>query len=323
MGNMRKKPAYLTLYEQGGLEERVTRSRKLLHHCQVCPHECGVDRPRGELGICQTGYLAQVSSYGPHFGEESPLVGEHGSGTIFFAGCNLLCVFCQNYEISHIDGGGDDATDCVDDRDLAAIMLELQAQGCENINLVTPSHLVPQILAALPHAIDNGLHIPLVYNSSGYDALATLRLLDGVVDIYMPDCKFWTEESSRQLTRARNYPQVMRCALKEMHAQVGELEVNERGVAVKGLLVRHLLMPGHGEETRKILEFIAREISPHTFVNIMDQYRPCGRAREFDGINHHPTANEYAQAREYARQLGLTRLYEHDLAALLRHLGIK
>ncbi len=322
MGKAQKKPGYLHLFKRGELGRRRDRAREMLRGCDLCPHGCGVDRLAGEVGICRNGALARVASYGPHFGEETPLVGRHGSGTIFFAGCNLLCVFCQNYGISHIDRQGDKAADAVDERDLAAVMLELQERGCGNINLVTPSHVVPQILGALEHAAGRGLRLPLVYNSGGFDSVNTLKLLAGVVDIYMPDCKFWSGESSRRYTATGRYPEVMRRALREMHAQVGDLVLDERGAACRGLLVRHLVMPGHLDETRRILRFIAREISPDTYVNIMDQYRPEGRAHEFPEIGRHLEAEEYRRALDYADQAGLHRLDRRDLSALLRLLDL-
>jgi putative pyruvate formate lyase activating enzyme len=258
-----------------------------------------------------------VSSYAPHFGEESPLVGSSGSGTIFFTNCNLGCIFCQNYEISHL-GEGEEVTA----EQLAAMMVSLQEKGCHNINFVTPSHVVPQILEALLIAIKKGLSIPLVYNSGGYDAIETLLLLDGVIDIYMPDFKFWDNDSARQLAAAPDYPERARDALKEMYRQVGDLQINDQGVACRGLLVRHLVMPGGLDETRHILEFLAREISAKTYVNVMDQYRPCGRAREFPPLDRPLDSNEYGEAMEIAKEVGLTRLDERNWSRILQRLGI-
>ncbi len=319
---MRKKPGYLRLHEDGRLEERIAIAQESLHHCQVCPHKCGVDRRAGELGLCQTGSLARVASFGPHFGEESPLVGINGSGTLFFEGCNLLCVFCQNYDISHIDDQGDNSADGIDSRGLAEIMINLQDQGCHNINFVTPSHVVPQILSALPFAIKKGLRVPLVYNSGGYDSIHTLKLLDGVIDIYMPDCKFWLETTGKRLTKAGNYPGVMRRALREMYHQVGDLDMAENGIATRGLLVRHLVMPNHLQETREILDFLAEDISANTYVNIMDQYRPCGHAHRFSDIDRSLDPAEYHQALKYAQEFGLHRLDKRDMATLLQRLGL-
>jgi putative pyruvate formate lyase activating enzyme len=270
-----------------------------------------------EKGICRTGLRAAVSSYAPHFGEESPLVGTGGSGTIFLTHCNLLCVFCQNYEISHLGQGIE-----TDEGQLASMMVSLQRQGCHNINFVTPSHVVPQLLAALPKAIDKGLTLPLVYNSSGYDALETLKLLEGVVDIYMPDFKFWSRESGKLYAKAPDYAEVARTAIVEMHRQVGDLVMDEEGVAVKGLLVRHLVMPGGLEETRGIVRFLAREISVDTYINVMDQYRPCGKASKYPPIDRRLSNDEYLEAIKLARDEGLHRLDEKDWPRILRKLGI-
>jgi putative pyruvate formate lyase activating enzyme len=262
-----------------------------------------VDRHHGELGVCRTGDKPLVSSYGPHFGEEDPLVGRNGSGTIFFAQCNLFCIFCQNWEISH-GGEGEEITA----RDLAAIMIHLQERGCHNINFVTPSHQVAQILEALPLAIKAGLNVPLVYNSGGYDAVDTLKLLDGVVDIYMPDFKFWDPEVAERLCAAKDYPERAREAFKEMHRQVGDLVLDDNGVAQRGLLVRHLVLPDNLAGTKEVMKFLAQELSPNTYVNVMAQYRPCGRAFEHPSLGRFPTREELTEAQEAARQAGLTRL---------------
>ena len=256
-----------------------------------------------------------VASYTAHFGEEAPLVGSGGSGTIFFAGCNLCCVFCQNYEISQGDEGMS-----VSSGQLAAIMLSLQKQGCHNINFVTPSHVVPQILEALPLAVEKGLTLPLVYNSSGYDATETLKLLDGIFDIYMPDFKFWSAASARRYCKAPDYPEKAKLALKEMQRQTKELVLDVNGVAVRGLLVRHLVMPGGLEETARIMEFIASEISADTYVNVMEQYRPCGEAPRFSEINRMLENDEYKKAVAIARKAGLRRLDQRDWQGLLRRL---
>lgn len=297
------KPAYLAAWRSGRLAEKARIARQRLAECTMCPRRCKVDRTAGELGVCRTGARAVVCSFEPHFGEEAPLVGEHGSGTIFFSHCNLGCVFCQNYEISH-EGLGRET----DPTDLADMMLSLQAAGCGNINLVTPSHVVPQILTALETAAAGGLRIPLVYNSSGYDGVDTLQLLDGVVDIYMPDFKFWDPATAARLCRARDYPQRARAALLKMHGQVGDLVLNEAGEAERGMLIRHLVMPGGSGETEAILRFIATRLSRNSYVNIMSQYRPCGRAAEYPEINRSITDREFRDARRAARDLGLTRL---------------
>ncbi len=300
-------PVYLETYTSGRLAAKIAAATDLLLSCEVCPHRCRVDRRHGELGLCRTGDQPMVSSYGPHFGEEDPLVGERGSGTIFFTNCNLYCIFCQNWEISHGGEGEEIST-----ADLAAIMLQLQAQGCHNINFVTPSHQVPMILAALPAAIAGGLHIPLVYNTGGYDAVETLQLLEGVIDIYMPDFKFWDPQVAAALTNAPDYPEVARQALKEMHRQVGDLVMDERGIAYRGLLVRHLVLPEGMAGTKEIMEFLAREISPNTYVNVMGQYRPCGEAYRHPALSRFLTAAEHREAEALARSAGLTRLDRRD-----------
>jgi len=312
-----QKSSYLRLYESGELAGRIEEGRLLLESCRVCPRRCGVNRLLDETGYCRTGRRAPVASFAPHFGEESPLVGEGGSGTIFFANCNLGCVFCQNYEISHLGEGEE-----VEPAELAAMMISLQGRGCHNINFVTPSHLAVQILEALPIAIEGGLKIPLVYNCGGYDSIETLRLLTGIIDIYMPDFKFWNGESARRLAGAPDYPAVARAALREMHRQVGDLLLDGRGLVRRGLLLRHLVMPGNPGETEAILRFVAGEISSHTYLNIMDQYHPCGRALEFPPLDRGLAADEYRRALEMADKFGLHRLDRRDWRKLMRCLGL-
>lgn len=296
-------PAYLKTDQDGLLAAKIQAAYDIMLSCEICPHQCHVDRRHGELGICRTGDKPVVASFGPHFGEEDPLVGQHGSGTIFFSHCNLFCIFCQNWEISH-GGEGEE----IEIADLAAIMLRLQAQGCHNINFVTPSHQVPMILAALPAAIAGGLRVPLVYNTGGYDAVPTLQLLEGIIDIYMPDFKFWDPKVAAQLCNAADYPEVARQALKEMHRQVGDLVMDDAGVAQRGLLVRHLVLPDGLAGTGEIMQFLAKEISPRTYVNVMGQYRPCGQASQHPSLARFLTGEEHRQAQELARQAGLTRL---------------
>ncbi len=296
-------PCYLETHRQGRLQKKIDAASDILNQCTLCPHRCQVNRHHGELGICRTGDQPVVSSYGPHFGEEDPLVGRNGSGTIFFTHCNLFCVFCQNWEISH-GGEGEEITA----RDLAGIMIHLQKKGCHNINFVTPSHQVFQILAALPLAIDAGLKVPLVYNSGGYDAVETIKLLDGVVDIYMPDFKFWDPAVAERLCAAKDYPERAREAFKEMHRQVGDLVMHDKGVAQKGLLVRHLVLPHNLAGTAQVMKFLAEELSPNTYVNVMAQYRPCGQASEHADLNRFPSREELADAEQAARNAGLTRL---------------
>lgn len=311
-------PSCLKLHAADLLEERITKAVNKLSKCTICPHECRVNRLGGELGICRVGSRARVSSFGPHFGEESPLVGQNGSGTIFFEGCNLLCLFCQNSDISHIDKQGDSSPQAVDNEQLAKIMLSLQQQGCHNINFVTPTHVVPQILSALPIAIDKGLKIPLVYNTGGYDSTETLKLLKDVIDIYMPDCKFSTTATAKLYTRAKDYPDMMKKGVLEMYRQVGDLEINKQGLAVRGLLVRHLVMPGHLEETEGVLDFLVKDISTKTYINLMDQYRPCYKAFETPPINRPLSKEEYRRAVKMAEEKGLSNLDRRDWKRLMR-----
>jgi putative pyruvate formate lyase activating enzyme len=296
-------PAYVLTHDRGRLRCRVEQAHERLSACTLCPRQCGVNRLEGERGACRTGRFARVCSAGPHFGEEAALVGARGSGTIFFSHCNLLCLFCQNFEISH-EGEGSEVTA----GELAGIMLSLQRQGCHNINLVTPAHVVPQILAGVEAAAEGGLTIPIVYNSSGYDGLESLRLLEGVVDIFMPDFKFWDPGVAQTLCNAPDYPEVAREAIREMHRQVGDLEADESGIARRGLLVRHLVMPADMAGTRPIMEFLAHEVSARTYVNVMSQYRPCGRAAEVPGLEAPLTPGDYRRALDETLAAGISRL---------------
>jgi putative pyruvate formate lyase activating enzyme len=295
--------AYRELYRRGKLRERVETALSLLESCSVCPRSCGVNRLAGDIGKCRTSRQAIVSSYGAHFGEEAPLVGRHGSGTIFFANCNLGCLFCQNYSISQLGEGHK-----VDKEELAYIMLSLQEKGCHNINLVSPTHVVPQILEALELAVKSGLKLPLVYNSGGYDSVETLKLLDGIVDIYMPDMKYDDEETARELSGIRNYPEANKAAVKEMHRQTGDLETNKEGVAQRGLLVRHLVLPHGWAGTKGIMRFVSEEISRSTYVNIMAQYRPCYKALQIPGLGRRISPAEFHEALSFAQEAGLRRL---------------
>lgn len=297
------KPAYIETYKKGLLKKKAEQAAKILASCVLCPRQCKVDRLSGETGVCKTGALAMVSSYNAHFGEEPPLVGRNGSGTIFFTNCNLLCVFCQNYDISH-EGMGEE----VSDEQLAEIMLALQKSGCHNINFVTPSHVVPQILSALIIAVQNGLCIPLVYNTGGYDRVETLQILDGVIDIYMPDFKFWDPDIADKACSAKDYSEHARNALAEMHRQVRDLVVDSSGIALRGLLVRHLVMPHGHAGTREVMRFIADKISKSTYVNIMFQYRPCGAAYKFREFSANPSDRDFREAVKAAKEEGITRL---------------
>lgn len=306
-------PSYLKLYEEGVLHEREAKAGELLKSCCLCPRECQVDRRSDQKGYCRTGARAVVSSYNPHFGEEDPLVGSKGSGTIFFTHCNLLCLFCQNYDISHLGEGREVTPD-----ELAKIMLSLQEVGCHNINFVSPSHVVAQILVALPLAIGGGLRIPLVYNTGGYDSVETLKLLDGVFDIYMPDIKFMDGRIADKLCRAEDYPERVKAAVREMHRQVGDLIINERGIAERGVLVRHLILPGGQAGTREAMKFLAGEISSHTYVNIMAQYHPCGSAHEHFPLHRRITQDEYEEALAVAREEGIHRLDQRPGLRIMR-----
>ncbi len=299
----RHQSAYLALLRSGELARRVEEAHQLLSLCHVCAWHCKADRTAGKEGVCHTGMKARVSSAGPHLGEEDPLRGWRGSGTIFFSGCNLQCQFCQNSDISQHPGGRE-----VEPEELAAMMLDLQDCGCHNINLVSPSHVVPQIMAALLVAAERGLLLPLVYNTGGYDSLEMLRLLDGVVDIYMPDMKYADTDTARRYSKVVNYPEANQAAVREMHRQVGDLELDSTGVATRGLLVRHLVLPDYLAGTEQVLRFLAEEISPQTYLNLMDQYRPSYRAAEYPALNRSLTPNEYSDAVRITRKAGLQRL---------------
>jgi putative pyruvate formate lyase activating enzyme len=296
-------PSYIKTFDNGLLKKKIETAYKVLQSCVICPRRCKVNRLINERGICKTGKQALVASFDSHFGEEAPLVGTSGSGTIFFTHCNLLCNFCQNFEISHRGCGRE-----VDDQELAHMMLTLQKRGCHNINFVTPSHVVPQILLALETAVQEGLNIPLIYNSGGYDSVETLKILEGVIDIYMPDFKFWDSEIADLTCNAPDYPEVARLAMGEMHRQVGDLIIDENGIALRGLLIRHLVLPNHLAGTRDIMRFIAQKISKKSYVNIMAQYRPCGNVSETHELCHHLDGNDFKEALQIAEEEGITRV---------------
>jgi putative pyruvate formate lyase activating enzyme len=297
-------PAYLALFECGELSVRDETAQVHLERCDLCAHYCYINRKQTIRGaVCRTGERAVVHSFGPHHGEEAPLRGWRGSGTIFFSWCNLRCVFCQNWEISQKGIGRP-----VSAQELAALMLELQAEGCHNINLVSPSHVVAQIIAAVHIAVEEGLRLPLVYNTGGFDSVEALALLDGIIDIYMPDMKYAESAIARRYSKIRNYVVFNQAAVKEMHRQVGDLVLDNNGIAQRGLLVRHLVLPQQLAGTEKILAFLAEEISPDTYLNLMDQYRPCYRAVEYPPLDRPLSRTEYITARQLARYHGLTRL---------------
>ncbi|MBI4768739.1 MAG: radical SAM protein [Deltaproteobacteria bacterium] len=294
---------YTDLQVSGELRRRAEGMDSWLQHCVVCPHECGTDRTKEAGAFCQATDRVRIVSFGPHFGEERPLVGRGGSGTIFFGRCNLRCVYCQNYDISQADSGTEIGPEA-----LADIMLQVQKMGCENINLVSPTHFTPQILKALLLAAAQGLHLPLVWNTGTFERLATLRMLEGVVDIYLPDTKYADPQVAQRLSGTADYPRRMREALREMHRQVGDLVTDHQGVAVRGIIVRHLVLPGGLAGTAEIMRFIAEELSPDTYVNVMGQYRPEYRAGEYPEIARSVTVEEVAEGRRLARAAGLRRL---------------
>jgi putative pyruvate formate lyase activating enzyme len=296
-------PAYIETQAKGLFAEKINAANSKLNPCELCPRKCGVDRLSAETGICKTGKRAVVSSFNAHFGEEEPLVGTNGSGTIFFTHCNLLCNFCQNYDISHLGHGREVSND-----QLADIMLQLQHQGCHNINFVTPSHVVPQILSAIEMATKKGLSVPLVYNTGGYDRAQTLKILDGVFDIYMPDFKFWDPKIAKATCNAEDYPETARQALMEMHRQVGDLVIDKSGIAQRGILLRHLVLPDGLAGTRQIMRFVASKISLNTYVNIMPQYRPCGTADEIKALSAYLSGRDYTSALTAAKEEGIERL---------------
>ncbi len=295
-------PSYVHLHERGELNHRVQLLKEFLKECRLCPRECGVNRLNGEVGVCQAGSELMVSSAFPHFGEESPLVGRHGSGTIFLTHCNLRCVFCQNHDISHLGNG-----ERITSSDLVRVMLRLQEMGCHNINFVTPTQYAPQIVSSLPEAIEKGLRLPVVYNCSGYESPEVIRLLGGVVDIYMPDVKYLDEKHSKRFSNAPDYPGVVKQVLKEMHRQVGDLTMDSSGIAERGVLIRHLIMPDGVASSEAVLRFIAEEISVHSYVNVMDQYRPEYLAHEHPEINRRITNKEFLEAIQWAKRFQLYR----------------
>ncbi len=295
-------PSYISDISLEELKERRDKLYELLEACRLCPNECGTNRKLNDSGNCRSGYLPIVSSYFPHFGEEPPLVGRFGSGTIFFTNCNLDCKFCQNYDISHYGIGKE-----ISIEDLASMMIYLQNRGCHNINFVTPTHFTPQIVDALIIARERGLEIPLVYNCGGYESIETLKLLDKIIDIYMPDIKYSSNENAFKYSGISNYWDVVREAVKEMHRQVGDLVISTTGIAKRGLLIRHLVLPNDIAGSRKVLQFIASEISKNSYVNIMDQYRPAYLANNYLELNRSLREREFFEVVQYAKEIGLHR----------------
>ncbi len=295
-------PAYMKLHQSGELAQRTKIAIDHLQSCDLCARHCGIDR-NIKVGLCRTGRKARVASFNPHLGEENPLRGWRGSGTIFFSWCNLRCQYCQNYDISQAPSG-----DELDAQELATIMLWLEKTGCHNINLVSPSHVVAQILEALVIAVELGLRLPLVYNTGGYDSPEALFLLDGVVDIYMPDMKYNDGEIAYRMSKVKDYPRINQAAVREMHRQVGDLVLDENGIALRGLLVRHLVLPGGMAGSDLIFRFLAEEISTHTYLNIMNQYRPAHHAKDYPPFDRPITREEYHQVLQLALRHGLNRL---------------
>ncbi|MEM5832483.1 MAG: radical SAM protein [Candidatus Aenigmatarchaeota archaeon] len=302
---MEFKPSYLKLLESNELDKKIKELYSILECCELCPRKCHVNRLKGERGFCKSGKELMISSFGPHFGEEPELVGTHGSGTIFLTNCNLLCVYCQNYEISHLGEGRE-----VSLEEAAEMMLTLQKIGCHNINLVTPTHFAPQLVKAIKIAAEKGLKLPIVWNCSGYENVEVIKILDGIVDIYMPDIKYSNSESARKYSRAKDYFERCKEAVKEMHRQVGDLKIDERGIAYRGLIIRHLVLPNDLAGSEKVLEFVA-SLSKDSYVNIMDQYTPCWKAFEFKELSRPITASEYLKVIKIAKKLGLHRGFNY------------
>lgn len=299
-------PFYLEKLNPNELQQRADVLKKMLEECRLCPNECAVNRIDGETGNCNSTVEVIISSYGPHFGEEPELVGLYGSGTIFFTNCNLSCIYCQNYDISQLGIGKK-----ISIEELSDIMISLQRRGCHNINLVTPTHFVPQIVQALIIAIEKGLEIPLVYNCGGYESVETLKLLENIIDIYMPDIKYSDNEVASLLSGIKNYWNIVRAAVKEMHRQVGDLHIDRKGIAKRGLLLRHLVLPDNLAGSEKVLDFVADEISKNTYINIMDQYHPAYKANDYSGLNRRIKSDEYQKVLDYAMLKGLHRgLYQ-------------
>lgn len=302
---MEFEPSYLKLLESNELDKKIKELYSILECCELCPRKCHVNRLKGERGFCKSGKELMISSFGPHFGEEPELVGTHGSGTIFLTNCNLLCVYCQNYEISHLGEGRE-----VSLEEAAEMMLTLQKIGCHNINLVTPTHFTPQLVKAIKIAAEKGLKLPIVWNCSGYENVEVIKILDGIVDIYMPDIKYSNSESARKYSRAKDYFERCKEAVKEMHRQVGDLKIDERGIAYRGLIIRHLVLPNDLAGSEKVLEFVA-SLSKDSYVNIMDQYTPCWKAFEFKELSRPITASEYLKVIKIAKKLGLHRGFNY------------
>ena len=310
-------PSYLKAYQEGSLQKKAESLYKRLDSCDICPRLCKADRLNNQLGFCKTGKKAKVYSYFCHHGEEPGISGVKGSGTIFFSSCNLRCAYCQNYEFSQLDKGRE-----VDPEELASFMLELQQEACHNINFVTPTHNIPQILKALVLAVEKGLKIPLVYNSSGYDSTETLRLLEGIFDIYLPDARYADSLTALRLSQAKDYPAINQSALKEMHRQVGLAQFNPDEIIEKGLLIRHLVLPNKLSGTAEIMAFIAQELGPDTYISLMSQYFPCHKAKDYPELTRRLTREEYQEAMDIMHSHGLHNGWVQDEQGLDRFAGI-
>ncbi|MDD2752856.1 MAG: radical SAM protein [Candidatus Omnitrophica bacterium] len=310
-------PIYLKSYENGKLKEACKKAFSLLESCTICPRKCKANRINDELGFCKTGKNAQVYSFLPHQGEEPPISGDNGSGTIFFSHCNMHCVYCQNYKFSQMEAGKE-----TDPKELAKIMLQLQTLGCHNINLVTPTHVMPQILKALLIAISTGLKIPLCYNTSGYELPEIISLLDGIIDIYLADLRYADAEVALKYSNAPDYPRYSQLALKEMYRQVGIPKLNQQGLIERGLIIRHLVLPNNLSGTKEIMRFIAKELSPETYISLMSQYLPCHKANEFPELSRRISSEEYKQAKKIMHQYGLENGWTQDEHGLERLAGI-
>jgi putative pyruvate formate lyase activating enzyme len=312
------KPAYLEAYNNGTLDRIISQTQEMLGSCAICPRKCRVNRLKDQKGFCKTGSKARVYSFMAHHGEEPPVSGEMGSGTIFFSFCNMACVYCQNFEFSQQGGEGKEVTP----EDLANIMMELQGFGCHNINLVSPTHVMPQILQALKPAIKAGLNIPLVYNSGGYELAEIIKLLDGIIDVYLPDMRYADNESAKKYSAANDYPEYNRQALKEMLRQVGIANIDESGIITKGLIIRHLVLPGNISGTDKIMEFISKELSPDTYISLMSQYFPCYRSGDFPELGRRISLEEYESAHQIMEKYGLHNGWIQESGGLDRFAGI-
>jgi putative pyruvate formate lyase activating enzyme len=294
-------PSYLALYANGKLNRRIKQVYALLESCCLCPRRCGVNRIEDKKGFCKTGRLARVYSYMPHFGEEPPISGQRGSGAIFFSGCNMICVYCQNYKFSQLGQGRQ-----IEAEELAQFMIDLQNSGCHNINLVTPTHVLPQILEALSLGIPRGLKLPLVYNTSGYELSEIIKLLDGIVDIFLCDMRYAEDKESAKYSKASDYSKYNRAAIKQMHQQVGTAKMDKQGIITRGLIIRHLVLPENISGTKEIMRFIANEVSHQAYISLMSQYVPCNKAEEFPELSRRISEQEYILAQEIMINSGLS-----------------